>query len=88
MWTAQQDEGTAHIYLGQVVPSGKTIKDFEKPMTASQAAWREDHCDREERVLLSENELAMSWEEGSCFPKGFSMLKSSRFLQSPEKALR
>lgn len=38
-----------HIYLGQVVPSGKTIKDSEKPMTASQVAWGKDHCDREER---------------------------------------
>lgn len=67
MWTEAQDKGRAHIYLGQAVPSGKTVKDFEKPMTASQVAWREDpcdregwpNCDREERVLLSENELTI-----------------------------
>lgn len=42
---------TCHIHLGQDVPPGKTSKNSEKPMTASQVAWGKDHGDRQERCF-------------------------------------
>lgn len=53
---SNRTRATCHIHLGQVVPSGKTIKDSEKPLPASQVAWGKDHCDKEEtcfRVRMS-----------------------------------
>ena len=45
---SNRTRATCHIHLGQVEPSGKTIKDSAKPLTASQVAQGKDHCDREE----------------------------------------
>lgn len=53
---------TCHIHLGEVGPPGKTIKNSEQPMTASQVAWVK------ERPLWQERD-AFEWEWVNHAPK-------------------
>lgn len=82
---------TCHFHLGQVEPSGKTIKDSEKPMTASQAAWGKDHfwqgrkrcfwvrmsslCPRKKAVAFLD--VSVLWEKPQVSPESRKDLMST-----------
>lgn len=71
--TVQQHKGNMSLPSRSGCTSGKTIKESEKPLTASLVAQGKDHRDRQQRNALRENELFKYYND---FPWKFHCSKN------------